>query len=115
MRLLLGTTSKIATLLRLLCVALCCLPVCSYASEPTESTTVEADLAALKGRIDSGEADVVIPVLESMIQDIEESSGHYDKSLVEPWVLLGDANYVLDQHFDALGAYRNASDVARIV
>lgn len=115
MRVLSSSTSKIATLLRLLCVSLCCLSVCCYATEPSESTTVEADLAVLKVRIDSGEADDVIPVLESMIQDIKDSAGLYDESLVEPWVLLGDANFVLDQHYDALGAYRNASDVARIV
>ncbi|MCY3885431.1 MAG: tetratricopeptide repeat protein [Gammaproteobacteria bacterium] len=62
-----------------------------------------------------GEAEVVIPVLESMISNIEEHSGLYDEDLVEPWVLLGDANYVLGQHMEALGAYRSASGVSRIV
>lgn len=99
---------------RIICVVLLFWVVCCYGSEPSETTSNSKDLEVLKNRIDSGEADVVIPVLESMIQDIEDRSGHYDQSLVDPWVLLGDANFVLGQHIDALGAYRNASDVARI-
>ena len=108
------SATKTAILGRLVLVVLFSLALCSYGSEH-ESTSASDDLDFLKNRIDAGEADVVIPALESMIQDIKDKSGLYDESLVEPWVLLGDANYVLGQHFDALGAYRNASDVARIV
>ncbi len=100
---------------RVVCVGLLGTALCCYGSEPSESTSKTNDLDVLKNRIDSGEADVVIPVLENMIKDIKDTSGLYDKALVEPWVLLGDANFALGQHFDALGAYRNASDVARIV
>lgn len=100
---------------RFVCVVLFSFAVYCHGSEPLESSGKSNDFEVLKNRIDSGEADVVIPVLESMIQDIEDTSGQYDKALVEPWVLLGDANYTLGQHSEALGAYRNASDVARIV
>lgn len=87
---------------------------CSCA-EPQEDISNEQELRALKTRVDKGEADAVIPVLESMIRDIKDRSGLYDEELVEPWVLLGDANYALGQHSEALGAYRSASGVARIV
>lgn len=110
-----GVSSKFTEPKRFLSVFVVCLAVCCYAAEPTDNTPAQSDLDVLKSRIDSGEADVVIPVLEGMIQDIEDNSGHYHASLVDPWVLLGDANFVLGQHYDALGAYRNASDVSRIV
>lgn len=79
------------------------------------STSVPSNLAALKNRVDSGEADVVIPLLESMIQDIEENFGRNDKGLIEAWLLLGDANYMIGQHFNALNAYQTASSLSRIV
>lgn len=110
-----GVFGELPSLRRFLLVCFALYASVCCGSEQEKVALESTNLSVLKSRIDMGEAEVVIPVLESMISNIEEHSGLYDEDLVEPWVLLGDANYVLGQHMEALGAYRSASGVSRIV
>ncbi len=99
--------------------ALLCHPISSEetpTAEGVESAPDSGDqLDSLRVRMTAGEPASVIPILQRMIQNIESEADPFDDQLVEPLVLLGDAHFLLDQHADALDAYRNAFDVSRVV
>lgn len=68
----------------------------------------------LRDRINAGEATEAISILEANIDDVLKESSPYDAKLIDMYLLLGDANYHLDQYANALSAYSLASDVSRI-
>lgn len=92
-------------------------PACQTDDSPAlenDSSTTQPGLAALRDRINAGEAQEAITILEGNIEEVLEESNPYDTTLIEMYLLLGDANYRLDQYSNALNAYRMAFQISRI-
>ena len=68
----------------------------------------------LRDRINAGEAADAIPILERLIADLQDEPSASNDVLIEPYLLLGDANYRLEQYTNALQAYRHAFDISRV-
>lgn len=83
-------------------------------SPEVDSSITQPDLVTLRDRINAGEATEAISILEANIDDVLKESSPYDAKLIDMYLLLGDANYHLDQYANALSAYSLASDVSRI-
>lgn len=112
-------TKPFARLLLATCIVLVHSQSLASQSNPSPSPEVDSsitqpDLVTLRDRINAGEATEAISILEANIDDVLKESSPYDAKLIDMYLLLGDANYHLDQYANALSAYSLASDVSRI-
>ena len=71
------------------------------------------DYAAFKERLAVGEYAIVANQLDSHIHDMRIDFGNFDSRLVEPYVLLGEAQLGMDQAEDAVDSFEMALSIQR--
>ena len=90
----------------------------SYGQENGESigqaTDTTDNYSFLAAQIDSGEADVVLNQVDTLITQIEAVHHRYHPDLLTPLTLRGDAHMAMDEPEKAIEAYSRARHVARV-